>query len=88
MRTIWKYPLQVTDTQEIAMPGGAELLAVQMQNDTPTLWARVDTVEPYAPRRIVIVGTGNPGWNGVGEYIGTFQMHGGALVFHAFEVSI
>ena len=31
-------------------------------------------------------GTGNPMPDEPGEYIATFQMHGGALVFHAFEL--
>jgi hypothetical protein len=28
MKTIWKYPILVTDEQRINMPAGAELLAV------------------------------------------------------------
>lgn len=29
MKTIWKFPLAVTDSQRIGMPSGAEILTVQ-----------------------------------------------------------
>ena len=31
MTTIWKYPIEVTDTQTIEMPIGAQMLVVQAQ---------------------------------------------------------
>lgn len=42
MKTIYKYPLDVTDRQVIAMPEDAEILTVQVQNGKPMLWAVVD----------------------------------------------
>lgn len=41
-KTIYKYPLDVTDVQEIKLPVGAEILTVQAQNGTLCLWALVD----------------------------------------------
>lgn len=85
---IFKYPLEVTDSQVIDMPRGARILCVQVQRGQPCIWALVDDdVEPTR-REIHMRGTGH-NCNGVDalRYIGTFQMHDGSLVFHAFEVS-
>lgn len=84
--TIHKYPLRVMDTQEIPMPFGAEILCVQVQHGTPCLWAMVFAENRLEPRTIEAFGTGHempP--NTHRKYIGTFQMNGGALVFHVFE---
>ena len=53
----------------------------------PRVWALVDTDAPRVKRRLATVGTGQPlpdetdGW----ACVGSFQMHGGALVFHLFD---
>ena len=83
-QTIYKYPLQIMDEQKIVMPVDAELLTVQMQGSQPCLWAVVDPTKSLESRKILIRGTGHD-CPGVGRYISTFQMQGGALVFHAFE---
>lgn len=84
MQTIYKYPLRIEDEQEIEMPSAAKFLSVQVQPGVgPCLWALVDTDNIPSKRMIQIRGTGHPA-NGVGEYIDTFQMHNGGLVFHAF----
>ena len=85
---IWKWPLEVTDTQIIGVPNGAKFLDVQMQGDACCLWALCDEAAPRKARRIAIYGTGNPIPDEPGEYIATFQMAGGALVFHAFEIAV
>lgn len=83
---IWKWTLAVTDLQVIEMPMNAKLLSVQIQGELPQLWALVKEDQTLRQaRRIAIYGTGNPIPDDPGEYISTFQMHGGALVFHAFE---
>jgi hypothetical protein len=83
MITIHKYPLLMTDVQEVLSHDGAEPLAVQMQKGVPTLWARVDTGRPPTSMRVDIVGTGQDA-EGVGDYVGTFHLEGGNLVFHVF----
>lgn len=83
---IWKWTLEATDTQAISMPKNAQLLSVQMQNGSPQLWALVDPEMSYENRVIAIYGTGNPVPDEPGQYISTFQMHGGQLVFHAFAL--
>jgi len=83
-RTIWKFPLQVTDKQQVEMPQGAEILCVQVQHGTPCLWALVDAEQGPVKRVIYVYGTGHPFTN-QGTYVGTFQVHGGALIFHVFD---
>jgi len=40
-RVIYKYPLKVTDVQDIEIPHGSILLSVQTQNETPCLWVLI-----------------------------------------------
>ena len=84
---IWKWTLEVTDTQAITVPVGAKFLDVQMQGGQCCIWALCDPDAEREQRRIAIYGTGNPMPDSHGEYIATFQMAGGALVFHAFEIA-
>ncbi len=85
MKQIWKYNILTKDWQSIWMPEGAEILTVQTQHDKPKLWALVDPLAPQVERIIRVVGTGHD-FRGTGTYIGTFQMFGGDLVFHVFEI--
>jgi hypothetical protein len=83
MRTIWKFPLKPA-VQEITMPRGARVLTVQTQFGEPQLWAEVDTDAPTEQREFAVVGTGHPMPEDPGEYIGTFQIDDGSLVFHVY----
>ncbi|WP_454735449.1 DUF7352 domain-containing protein [Cupriavidus necator] len=85
---IWKWPLQVADQQTIRMPHGAQILDVQMQGEGLQLWALVEEGQSQVEREIAIYGTGNPMPKVPGKYIATFQMHGGALVFHVFDTTV
>ena len=84
---IWKWTLALTDVQTLEMPVGAGILTVQTQGDMPQLWAICDEKATGKDKRhIAFFGTGNPMPDEPGEYISTFQVYDGALVFHAFEV--
>jgi len=87
MKTIWKFPLRVTDSQRIEMPRGAEILTAQTQNGQGYLWALVDPeAVDTEMRTIEIHGTGNPileGNNRERRYVATFQQL--AFVWHVFE---
>lgn len=83
---IWKYDLPIADLLAVEMPKGARILDVQIQRGAVCLWVLCDEAAPKEPRHIAIYGTGNPIPDEPGEYIATFQMHDGDLVFHAFEV--
>lgn len=88
-KTIWKFPLSFAAATEL--PPGAEPISVQMQGGNPMLWA---LVEPEIARqsfgeakRIHVAGTGHDLPDNIGRFIDTFQMEGGSLVFHVFELS-
>ena len=86
MKTIYKYPLPSIEPVEIPMPRGARVLCIQTQDDHPCLWVAVESTAPTETRRFHIRGTGHPlGDVNVNKYVGTFQLMGGALVFHVFE---
>lgn len=82
---IFKYTLDVADTQQIEMPQGAKILSCQAQNNEPQLWVLVDDSAPIEARTFTMYGTGHPIENDPGRYVGTYQLHDGALVFHVFE---
>ena len=87
MKTIWKYTLEAEDTQTILMPEGAQLLCVQSQKGQPCLWALIEEQNKLlVPRKIIIHGTGHRAddANAV-NYVGTFQLRDGLLVFHVFD---
>lgn len=83
MKSIWKFPLDVTDEQQVEMPVGSQALSVQMQGEQACLWALVDTEAEKEERTVQIFETGHS-VTGEGDFVGTFQVHGGALIFHAF----
>lgn len=80
---IWKYELKEIDEQIIRMPA-AKPLTVQMQHGKLCMWCMVDESCVMTERTVRIYGTGHPIKNADGIYVGTFQMHNGALVFHVF----
>lgn len=84
---IYKYNLKVTDYQIINLPKGAKILDIQTQYNEPKLWALVDEKAELEKREFAIYGTGNPLPDDIGEYLATFQIHEGQLVFHVFEVT-
>lgn len=86
MITIYKYPAPVSaDRLTITLPEGAEILTVQVQNGEPHVWARVDNSRPPVARLFRWYGTGHASRLDA-KYIGTIQLHDGALVFHLFEL--
>lgn len=92
IKTIWKYGLKVADEQTVKLPKGAQILTAQNQGDglSPCLWALVDPEKQSVtePRIIETFGTGHEIDDAppvMRSYIGTYQLHGGALVFHVFE---
>ena len=87
-RTIWKYPLVITDYQLISIPTYGEILSVQVQNNIPCIWALVDPDGEIELRGFEIYGTGHTIQFDMGvdrKYIGTFITHDDNLVWHLFE---
>lgn len=87
MQTIWKFP--VSPEMKVQLPADAVVLTIQAQFGEPQMWVLLDPDAPKVDRCFRAFGTGHPiestltVWN----YVGTFQIHDGALVFHVFEVS-
>lgn len=88
MQTIYKYPLKVADRQTISLLKNSQILTIQNQKGIPCLWALVDPDElEFEERVIYTYGTGHKIEISEDEinYIGTYQLAGGDLVFHVFE---
>jgi hypothetical protein len=84
MKTILRWTLSPGST-DLHMPAGAKVLTVQMQGDSPQLWALVDAETPREWRAFDVYGTGNPLPDNPGMYVATFQRHGTDLAWHVFE---
>lgn len=87
---IWKFVLALGDSQLVSMPKDATILSIQVQKGNLCMWALCNEDAKVVERRINIYGTGNPLPDYIGDfkYLGTFQIYGGDLVFHAFEVAL
>lgn len=83
-RKIFKYPLQITDSQKLEIPKHSTPLSLQVQDGKPTLWVMVDEEKPKTPVTIICVGTGNPVPDELDilGYLGTSQVNG--FVWHFF----
>lgn len=86
MKTIWKYPLLISDRVTLDMPMDAQVLTVQVQHDIACLWVLCDSNQSLVTRHFKVIGTGHPIPANIMEYVGTFQIEEGALVFHVFEL--
>lgn len=89
-RTIWKYPLGLPIWPvgwTLRMPEGAHILHVDVQGETPTIWADVDTEARPELRRFDVFGTGYPvryQAGTPGKYIGSGMSDSG-FVWHVYE---
>ena len=82
---IFKWTLRIDGWQEIEMPIGSQILSMQIQNENPQLWALVDEKNATEKRSFITVGTGQEIPVDVVDYIGSYQIENGSLVFHVFE---
>ena len=87
MIAVWKFEVPIDDLATIDMPSGARLLTVAVQGGSPVLYALVDPSAAKVARRLRVAGTGHPILpDDAGIYVGTVLLHGGALVFHIFDI--
>jgi len=83
MRTVWKFPLAITDSlQTIDMPIGSLIVKAGSQGGQITLWAEVNTEADLRPRVFRVHGTGHEIDHGV-DYIGTVPIQ--SFVWHVYE---
>jgi hypothetical protein len=90
MKKIFKYHFAAGTVSTIAMPIGAEILSVDDQGSTPTLWALVDPNAKEGIRKLAAVGTGweiEPGSRvDSNTFVGTICMKEVPLVWHIFDL--
>ena len=86
MQVIYKYQLQVADTQKLKLPVGFKILSLQVQDGVPCIWVLLDArSDEYYDCIITTLGAGKNYTYDMGSHIGTYQLHNGALVFHVFN---
>ncbi len=89
MLRVYKYELPLNDYFELELQRGAEILKVETQFDNPQIWVLLDPDEPIMEtRKFRFAGTGHPIVEELEklDFISTFQMRDGNLIFHVFEV--
>ena len=89
MLSVYKYTIPTDeDYFSFGLPKGAKILTVREQHGKLQLWALVKQGEPDETRNFRLAGTGHP----IKEspetlnYIGTFQLEGGSIIGHIFEI--
>ncbi|MBA7601789.1 hypothetical protein ES703_08870 [subsurface metagenome] len=83
---IYKYVVPSTGSFfDLELPLGAEILAFQIQANTPMIWVLVDPETVKEIRHFAIRGTGESmnDWRSTDIYIGTVQIP--PFVWHLFE---
>ncbi len=86
MKTIYKYPLVITDNQILFIPAHSKFIHVDNQNGAPCLWAEVNTDNRLMKIHIAIFGTGNKM-----DFQGKSAQHLGSVicgqfVWHIYEL--
>jgi len=85
-QTIWKYNVKIDDVQKVQMPMASKLLSVQVRHGMVAIWAMVNPEQQMVLRTIQMAGTGHDMSDRImGDFLGTFQIENGALVFHVFD---
>jgi hypothetical protein len=85
VKTIWGYP--VLDVLEL--PKGAEIVAVHLINDVPTIFALVNPKIKKETRYFHVFGSG---WEidldtyPLKKHLGTIVSHTSAMVWHVYEL--
>lgn len=85
MKSIWKYPLHLTDSQYFEIPAGAKPLCIHLQKGTPTVWFEVNLANSKKSREILIIGTGRM----ISQierftYLGSFLTNEDDFVWHVY----
>jgi len=85
MKSVWKFLLPRPDDHvTLSMPIGSQPLHVANQQGESFLWALVDPGAPTDEFHFRWAGTGHPIEEPNAEYVGTWMMDDGMLVWHLF----
>lgn len=85
---IYKYKIPASANFTITMNPVIKYLDIKMQANDPVLYAIVDIDEPMVDHSFAVYATGNPvePLDALSDnYLGTFMVYSGALVFHLFK---
>jgi hypothetical protein len=89
MQKVFKYPLEVTDIQNLSLPEGAIIRTAMEQCGSLCIWAEIDTEmvkqNRNETRTIYVIGTGHPMPDEELRYINSVSMSSGNLIFHIYE---
>ena len=83
---IWKQKLEIIDYQGVEFPADAKILTAQIQCGALCVWYTTSgDCDKMEIRKFRIAETGHDdNW---GDYITTFQIDSGRLVYHLFEIT-
>lgn len=86
MRTIYKYKLELKETQRVSMPAYSQIIKAGVQDNEIYIWAIIDTDKELLDKLIRIVGTGNStdAMTQANYHIDTVFM--GSFVWHIFDL--
>jgi len=82
MKTIWKYPLKLTDHQTIKVPEYGKPIHFGYQSYQLTVWCEVESDNSLYDIKFYIVGTGNQRPVLSTKYVGTCISH--PFVWHLY----
>lgn len=85
MKTVWKYPLPDGPWSDIAMPRGARILSVGLQDSNGVLWVEADPAVPFETRTFATYLTGDTLADKPHIYLATLQYPTG-FVLHVYEL--
>lgn len=86
--TIWKYDIKIGGLNHLFLPVYSKVLCVQVQNENPVIWVKVNPENRKEDRCFSVFGTGFEIETKDVEkiYIGSFQLNDGSFVGHLFEL--
>lgn len=70
MTKIYKYKLEIKDTQNLHLPHDFKILSLQMQDGVPCIWCEVNPELPLKEVTLYCLGTGRE-VDFIGKHIGT-----------------
>lgn len=88
MKKIFKYVLDVIDSQPLVLPKGSEIISATEQRGEIVLYALETRETEPEQYEIFIFGTGNPIEGDPGEFIGTVMLQHQTFVVHVFAKKV
>lgn len=87
---VWKVELAILGDQSFQMPKGSEIIEVREQAEMGCMWFRFDDAQKgnLEARTFSTRGTRWDFDGTEGNYVGSYHLSGGALVFHVFEKKV